>query len=180
MNDQERHALFSEQLTRCQSQVYGYIFGVVRNWQDADDVYQSVCLILWRKFETFEPGSNFLAWARQTTKIELSQFLRQRPSLCSVDETLLDDLVEPFVESHGGEAEPYLAALRHCKTKLNPADEDLLELHYSEDLGSREIAARLQRSQPSICRSLNRIRSWLLQCVQMELARQEHPGGEQP
>jgi hypothetical protein len=35
----------------------------------------------------------------------------------------------------------------------------------------------LQRHQPHVCRSLNRIRRWLLQCVQMDLAREEHPRG---
>jgi RNA polymerase sigma-70 factor, ECF subfamily len=178
MNEQERHTLFSELLTRHQSQIYGYIFGVVRNWEDADDLYQSVCLILWRKFESFRLGSNFLAWARQTTRIELSKFLRQKPSRSSVSEKLLDDLAEPFIETQSSEAESYLAALRRCKTKLTRADEELLELHYDEDRGSREIADRLRRSQPSICRSLNRIRCWLLKCIQMELARQEHSGGE--
>jgi RNA polymerase sigma-70 factor, ECF subfamily len=174
MSEQERHTLFSELLTRCQSQIYGYIFGVVRNWEDSDDVYQSVCLILWRKFESFRPGSNFLAWARQTTRIELSKFLRQKPSLSSVSEKLLDDLAEPFIEAQGGEAEPYLAALRRCRAKLSAADEELLELHYAEDLGSREIAGRLQRPQPSVCHSLNRIRNWLLECIQRELTSQEH------
>ena len=46
-----------------------------------------------------------------------------------------------------------------------------------EDFGSREIADRLRRPQTSVCRSLNRIRQWLLECIQMELARQEHSGG---
>ena len=71
-----------------------------------------------------------------------------------------------------------LAALRRCREKLSAADEELLNLRYVEDLGSREIANRLLRPQPSVCRSLNRIRNWLLECIEMELARQEHPGKE--
>ena len=110
----------------------------------------------------------------------MSKFLRQKQSPHSLSEKLLDDLAEAVIESQSGEAEPYLAALRRCKAKLRRADEELLELHYVEDLGSRQIADRLQRSQPSVCRSLNRIRCWLLQCVQMELARQEHSGEERP
>lgn len=174
MNEQERHRLFSELLTRHQGELYGYIFAVVRNWEDADDLYQSVCLILWRKFESFRGGSSFFAWARQTARIEMSQFLRRKHSPHSFSEKLVDELAEAVVEAQSGEVEPYLDALRSCKAKLSRADEDLLELHYAEDLGSRQIADRLQRSQPSVCRSLNRIRSWLLQCVRMELARQEH------
>ena len=68
MNQQERQNLFAELITRHQSELYGYIYAVVRNWEDTDDLCQSVCLILWRKFESFRPDSSFFAWARQTAK----------------------------------------------------------------------------------------------------------------
>jgi hypothetical protein len=47
-----------------------------------------------------------------------------------------------------------------------------------EDLGIREIAGRLQRLQPNVCRSLNRIRRWLMECIRIELAQREHAGKE--
>ena len=78
MNEQERHNLFSDLILAYQSELYSYIFAVVRNWEDADDLLQSVCLVLWRKFDSFRPGSNFLFWARRTAKIEVSNFLRHR------------------------------------------------------------------------------------------------------
>ena len=59
MNKQGHQNLFSELITRYQSELYGYIFAVVRNWEDADDLFQSVSLVLWRKFESFRPDSNF-------------------------------------------------------------------------------------------------------------------------
>jgi RNA polymerase sigma-70 factor, ECF subfamily len=174
MNEQDRNNLFSDLVARYQSELYGYIFAVVRSWEDADDLFQSVCLILWRKFGSFRPDSSFFAWARQTARIEVSKFLRQKQSLTSVSEKLLDDLAETVSEATSGETEMYLTALRHCKSKLCTADEELLELHYFEDLGSRQIADRLQRPQPSVCHSLNRIRCKLLECIQRELAQQEH------
>jgi RNA polymerase sigma-70 factor, ECF subfamily len=176
MNKQELHDLFSELITRHQSELYGYIFAVVRNWEDADDLYQAVCLILWSKFESFRPGSSFFAWARQTAKITVSNFLSRKPLPKYVTEDLLDDLADSIVKSHLDETELYLAALESCRAKLGTSDQELLQLHYAEDLGSRQIADRLRRSQSSVCNSLNRIRIWLLDCVQMELARQEHSG----
>ena len=65
MNEQQRHDLFSELIARHQSELYAYIFAIVRNWDDADDLYQSTCLVLWRKFESFRPGTSFFSWARQ-------------------------------------------------------------------------------------------------------------------
>jgi RNA polymerase sigma-70 factor (ECF subfamily) len=174
MNERSHQSLFSELITRYQSELYGYIFAVVRNWQDADDLFQSVSLVLWRKFESFRPGSNFFYWARQTAKIEVSNFLRHKQLPSYVTEELLDALVETVVEPQGNEAESYLTALRRCKEKLGPTDEELIELHYVDDLGSRQIAERLHRPQRGVLNSLNRIRSRLLECIQMDLARQEH------
>lgn len=176
MNKEDRQSLFSELLTRHQSELYGYIFAVVRDWGDADDLYQSVCLILWSKFESFRPGSSFFAWARQTAKITVSNYLKRKQLQTSANERLLDILTEAAVEGQDDDAEPYLIALRCCKRKLSVADEELLDLHYVDDLGSRQIADRLQRPQQSVCRSLNRIRNWLLECVRVELAQQEHSG----
>jgi RNA polymerase sigma-70 factor, ECF subfamily len=179
MNEQDRHNLFSELIAQHHSALYAYIFAIVRNREDAGDVFQSVCLVLWRKFETFQPGSSFFAWARQTAKLVVRSFLRYRKKLPNcVGEELLDALAESVLEAQNEGAEVYLSALRRCRDKLAAADGELLELRYVEGLGSRQIADRLERPQPSICRSLNRIRNWLMECVEMELARQEHSGRE--
>ena len=174
MNDPDKHAVFSELVTRHRSELYGYIFAVVRRWEDADDLFQSVCLVLWSKFDSFEPGSNFFAWARQTAKNKVTDFLRRRRQPYFVDGDSLDALTQITVDADNGMEDTFLSALRHCRKKLNGPDEAMLELHYGKDLGSRQIAEQLQRSQPSVCRSLNRIRNWLLECVRLEIARQEH------
>jgi RNA polymerase sigma-70 factor, ECF subfamily len=176
MSEQERHDLFSDLIVRYQSDLYSYILAVVRNWEDTDDLLQSVYTVLWRKFESFRPGSDFLFWARRTAKIEVSNFLRRHRLPSYATDELLDALVETDVETQGEQREPYLAALRRCREKLSPADEELIDFRYAEDLGSRQIAERLHRSQSSVCNSLNRIRSWLFECIQMELAQQEHFG----
>lgn len=173
MNNRERHNLYSELIARHQSELYAYIFAILRNWEDADDVFQSVCLTLWQKFEQFRPGSSFLSWARQTAKFEVRRFLRPKRSLSYANEELLDELTEAICEVQNNRGERGLAALERCREKLNVTDIELLELHYVQDLGSRQIADRLQRTQASVCNSLKRIRRWLLECVQTELARED-------
>jgi RNA polymerase sigma-70 factor, ECF subfamily len=174
MNDQDRHNLFSELVARHQSGLYAYIFAIVQNWEDADDLYQSTCLVLWRKFESFRPGSSFFSWARQTAKIEARNFLtRKQPPSC-VSAELVDALAETAVDAPGDDAELYLATMQRCRERLSATDEQLLQLRYVEDLNIQEIADRLQRVRQSVSRSLNRIRCWLLECMQVELARRDH------
>jgi RNA polymerase sigma-70 factor, ECF subfamily len=180
MNQQERHDLFSELIARHQSALYGYIFAVVRNREDADDLFQSLCVVLWRKFESFQPGSSFFAWARRSARLEVSSFLRRKHSLGYVSERVLDTLTSVAIDADGENEEPYLVALRRCQDKLSTADEELLDLRYVQQLGICEIADRLQRLQPSVSRSLSRIRRWLLECVKMELAKQERLTREHP
>jgi RNA polymerase sigma-70 factor (ECF subfamily) len=175
MNEKERQALFAELISRYQNELHGYIYAVVRNWDDADDLYQAVCLVLWSKFDLFQPGTSFFAWARETAKNKVGDFVRRRPSPTHVTEQLLDILAGTATDSHNSGPETYLAALRRCREKLTNSDEELIQLRYVEELNTIEIADRLQRLRPSISRSLNRIRRLLFECVEMEVAKQEHP-----
>jgi RNA polymerase sigma-70 factor (ECF subfamily) len=176
MNKQERHDLFTQLITRHQSDLYGYIFAIVRDWENASDLFQSICLVLWRKFDSFQPGTSFISWARQTAKIEVRHFLSRKKPLSYVSEELLNVLAETDFNVQSDEPELYLAALRRCRAKLSAADEELLALRYVEDLSSSQIADRLQRPQSGVCNSLKRIRRLLLECIEPEVVRQERSG----
>lgn len=177
MNEQDRHNLFAELITRHQSELYGYIYAVVRNWEDTNDLYQSVCVVLWHKFDLFRPGSNFFNWARQVAKNKVGNFVRHKRLPTYATDELLDILTEN-VPKTSDDSDAYLVALRHCKEKLSAADDELLRLRYVEDFSTVEIAERLQRLRPNVSRSLNRIRRWLLECIRLELAKREHRSKE--
>lgn len=175
MNEQERYDLFAELITRHQGQIYGFIYAAVRNREDTDDLFQSVSLVLWSRFDSFRPGTNFLAWARQVARNKISHFVMRKRLPIYVDKDLLGILINGSTTPRSDEAEVYLAGLRHCREKLSTTDEELLRLRYVEGLNVVQIAERTQRLQQSVSRSLNRIRGWLVECVRRELARQEHP-----
>lgn len=178
MNEQDRHDLFSELVAEHHNQLYAYIFAVVKNRADAEDLFQSVCLVLWRRFAEFRPNTDFFAWARQTAKFVLCSFLRHKKRLSDqTGEELMDALAETVSNTPGDGLEHYLTALRRCRGTLPPTDEELLRLRYVENLGVGEIASLQGRLNPNVSRSLNRIRRVLFDCIRMELARQEHPGG---
>jgi len=179
MDDQERRNLFSELIARHQSEIYGYIFAIVRNWEDADDLFQAVCLVLWSKFESFRSGSNFFAWARQTAKFKVRKYLTQK-KVNYINDELLDTLAETALITQDGGIDAGLAALQRCRKKLDVTDEELLELRYSDGLSTVEIADQLQRLRPSISRSLNRIRRRLLECIEKELGQQRQAREELP
>ena len=177
MNEQDRHTLYTELIVRHQSELYAYIFAIARNWEDTDDLYQTVCLVLWEKFDSFQPGTSFFAWARHTAKLTARNFMKRKQSRTCVSEKLLDALAETTFDTSSAESDlSFMAALERCREKLVAADDELLELRYVDDLGSRQIANQLQRPQQSVCQSLKRIRRWLMECVEREVKQDERFG----
>ena len=61
--DSERKAEFADYLRQHQSQLFGYIHSLVRDLNDADDLFQQTTVILWNKFAEFDRRRSFVAWA---------------------------------------------------------------------------------------------------------------------
>ena len=71
-------AEFAEQLVRHHAQLLGYIYSLVRDLDDADDLFQQTSLVLWDKFEQFDPSRSFVSWACGVARYEVLNFLRAR------------------------------------------------------------------------------------------------------
>ena len=54
----------------------GYIYALVHNMNDAEDIYQQTSVILWRKFEEYEAESDFFRWASIIARYEVLNFFR--------------------------------------------------------------------------------------------------------
>ena len=52
-------------MTRHQRRIYSYIYTLVPNRPDADDILQETSLVICEKFDEFEAGTDFVAWACQ-------------------------------------------------------------------------------------------------------------------
>jgi RNA polymerase sigma-70 factor (ECF subfamily) len=57
-----------------QKQILAYIMTYVPNRSDADDILQNTLSILWKKFDRYEPGSDFLAYAVTIAKYEILSY----------------------------------------------------------------------------------------------------------
>src|SRR5215216_1469947 len=52
-------------LTRHQRQIFSYIYVLVPNRADAEDLLQETSVVICEKFDEFREGSDFVAWACQ-------------------------------------------------------------------------------------------------------------------
>jgi RNA polymerase sigma-70 factor (ECF subfamily) len=162
---------FAELLRRNQTQLFGYIYSLVRDLDDADDLFQQTSLVLWGKYEQFDPTRSFVGWACGVARYEVLNFLRAR----SRNRLYFSDALNlALIESHES-LEPELLddrrdALAGCLKKLRERDQELLEACYGRSLRIPELATTWGRSTHSIHNSLRRIRRSLFECVRRSLA----------
>jgi RNA polymerase sigma-70 factor (ECF subfamily) len=160
---------FAQLLAQHEARLFGYIHALVMNAADAEEVYQDTVLALWRKFDQFQPETNFAAWARAAAHFEVQHYFRGASRRRSrFDPVLVDEIAATQMQldqSETPDAETYFDALRKCKELLPDADQRLIEMCYLASLGVSKTARRLGRSPQSVCNSLSRIRRALFDCI---------------
>jgi RNA polymerase sigma-70 factor (ECF subfamily) len=168
-------AEFATRLRRHQTQLFGYIYSLVRDLDDADDLFQQTSLVLWDKYEMFDPSKSFLAWACGVARFEVSNFLRSRSRQRL---HFSDDLAMILIDAHEEQEvdaeslEGRRNALASCMSKLRQRDQELLDACYGRSARIPDVAHDCGRSTQSIHNSLRRIRRVLFECVSRSLARE--------
>jgi RNA polymerase sigma-70 factor (ECF subfamily) len=168
---------FAALLRRHQTRLYAYIHSLVRDLNDADDLFQQTTLILWKKFAEFDAARSFFSWACGIARLEVANFLRGRGRqrlYFSDDLNLL--LIEAQADVPDEELECRRDALARCVEKLRQRDRELLQECYGGAAGVHEAAGRRGRSTQSVYNSLRRIRRALFECIGRTLERESRPG----
>src|SRR3954454_20816916 len=157
-------------MTRHQRQIFSYIYTLVPNRYDAEDLLQETSLVICETFEDFKEGTDFVAWVCQIAYWRI-RYSRQKFARCKVvfDQTVIDavahtavTLVEELDERH--------EALAKCLRRLPTRDRELVLTRYEPGSGVEEAARRSGRSIEAAYKALARLRKLLMDCVTNELA----------
>ena len=172
-SDQRRRRTSPSGSRRHQAQLFGYIYSLVRDLDDADDLFQQTSLVLWDKFDQFDPSQELhrLGLRRGPVRgLELPP-RRSRQRLYFSDELslmLIDAHEELEQERRRGAARGPGRCLKKLRPRRPGACRRLLR---ARRRGSRRSPTRWGRSTQSIHNSLRRIRRTLFECVSRSLAR---------
>jgi RNA polymerase sigma-70 factor (ECF subfamily) len=168
-NEDAHSAVFVELLTQHQRKLYGYIYTLVHNSTDSDDLLQQTNLVLWKKHLEYELGTNFMAWACRIAFFNVQNFLKSkgRSRVCFNDNLLskLADLQIDRTEVHTIHSQ----VLAYCLGKLSLTSQQLLKLCYDGNHSIQEVAQQLGRPVGSMYTTLSRIRLKLWECIQHAL-----------
>jgi RNA polymerase sigma-70 factor (ECF subfamily) len=165
---------FAELLRMHHTQLFGYLYALVHNANDAEDIYQETCMVLWEKFGEFQEGTHFFSWAVTIARYKVLNFLRVRKRRWQFSEELRLQLGDAFAELDTNLLQSRLEALQECKERLSKDELQLLDACYGSELSFREIANRLRRSPKSVYRVLDRIRVGLMKCIEGRLRDTDH------
>jgi RNA polymerase sigma-70 factor, ECF subfamily len=147
-----------------------YVMSLVANRHDAEDVLQRAGMIMWRRFDTFDSGTDFIAWATTVCFYEARNFLR---TVGRARVTFDDRLLEILAAERALDVRrwnPRLAALEACLEKLDASGRELVEAVYTQGLDTTEVARRRSLAVQTIYNKLNFIRRALAECVERRLA----------
>ncbi|WP_422927765.1 sigma-70 family RNA polymerase sigma factor [Singulisphaera sp. PoT] len=165
-----RNTEFASRLQQHQTQLFSYLYSLVRDLDDADDLFQQTSLVLWDKFDQYDPSRSFIAWACGVARFEALNFLRSRSrQRVHFSDELALMLIEAHEELANEPLEDRRTALEACMKKLRSRDQELLTACYGRSARIPEVAEGWGRSTHSIHNSLRRIRRTLYECVSRSL-----------
>ncbi len=157
-------------MTQHQRRIFAYLYTLVPNRHDAEDLLQETSLVIYEKFHEFEPGTDFVAWACQIAwwrvRAARQKFARSKVVF---DDNVLDS-VACTAATMREELDTRHVALEHCLQKLHPRDRELVLSRYEPGSGVEEAAQRSGRSLVAAYKALGRIRKLLFDCVSNQLA----------
>ena len=157
-------------MTRHQRQIFSYIYVLVPNRSDAEDLLQETSLVICEKFHEFREGTDFVAWACQIAYWRV-RYSRQKFARSKV--VFGQEIVDAVAQTAGtmaDELDDRHEALGRCLEKLNHRDRELLMARYERGGGVEEAARRSGRTVTTAYKALARLRKLLLDCVTTRLA----------
>lgn len=162
----ERMTEFLDLYSRHYSRLQFYVMALLPAANDAADVLQETSLVLWRKFGTFQSGTNFFAWACKIARLQVMKYReRQGRSAQLFELNVLEQLADQAFRAASDSSLP-LQALDDCIGKLSDGDRTLIRKRYQPGISVNDLANESGRSANALSQSLGRIRRALLACIE--------------
>ena len=160
-----------------QGRLLGFILKLIPNYSAAEDILQETALILWQKFDTYQPGSSFMAWAKQIAKHKVMDYIKRCKvrSIVQFNPQIIEDLAAEEI-SHSVDLE-YSEALQGCVDKLENKSKEVIHLRYIDRLKVKDIAKQLGMTPNTLSKHISRVHFLLKKCIEEKLLMQRKNNG---
>jgi RNA polymerase sigma-70 factor (ECF subfamily) len=175
-DDEESRAVFARVFAQHDRWLYAYLVTLLGRPAYAEEVFQEVCVVLWREYRKFDPSTNFMKWASVIALNQVRKFRRtERRHGAAVSGAMLSDSVIDLLAEEAVDQADLLdarrAALHACLERLGASDRELVRACYGDARTSIKSAAeRLRRPANTVYKAMNRIRRVLHDCINRRLS----------
>ncbi|RCS54076.1 hypothetical protein DTL42_02690 [Bremerella cremea] len=169
-NDTDKQSRFAEFYITHQEQLKGYVYSLVANWSDAEEVFQRTSLLLWRKWEQFDEQREFLPWAFGFARIEAKRFHSERGRQLKMLSDSAMEALDAVIVENGNALDERLAALEHCVKKLPAQQRSILWASYNQANSIENVGEMFGLSANAVYKRLRKIREMLHRCIDVRVA----------
>ncbi|TWT80773.1 RNA polymerase sigma factor CarQ [Planctomycetes bacterium CA13] len=167
--DIAKEEAFMRLFLQSERRILGFVLSLVPNMADAEDLLQETCTTMWRKYDAFEPGTNFAAWGITIARYQVLRYRRKKQTskVLFSEPTML--MIAEAAGQLSSQSDVRAEALQSCLSELREKDHQLIQLKYFAENSTKEVSAQVGRSVESVYKSLNRIHDRLLYCIRQSL-----------
>lgn len=163
------HKRFFELFLNAQPRIYGFLYVMIHNRADVEDLLQETVTSMWENFDKYQEGTDFSTWGIAIARNKAINFIKKN----SRSRSHLSEDVYNMIAEHEDQGKTdyteHAEALEQCSKKLNELDRKIISLRYKDEISMKKIAQMLGRSSTGIYHTMARIHTLLQECIRRTL-----------
>ena len=172
-SEDERYEVFVAKFAHHEPDLRRFIRSLLPTWADTDEVLQQTAIVIWRKFDQYDPETNFMKWACVIARFEA---LAYRRKMARDRLVFREDVMELMADEGAEEVDTRRAehdALETCLHDMPDKQRRFLTLAYTPGIKVKELAAETGSTSAAFYMRLKRLRHQLMQCVESKIEQPE-------
>lgn len=147
------------------SRLTAYLWSIVRDNHEADDLFQDLCLRAIRESDRFNDEEHLLKWSTRAARDRAIDQLRSaRRNVKTLDAAVLATLESEWHDPNVP-TDDVTEALDHCLGQLPDKSRALLDQKYRDGLAGLDIAKATGRKRDAVYKSITRLHAVLYDCI---------------
>lgn len=160
---------FEELINRYKNSIFGIVYRIIGQYQEAEDVCQEVFIIVYEKLYQFDPGRKFAPWINRIAINTSISNIRKKKKVITLafEESMYNQNDVPYSVSYKDDPE-LMFEEKELEQEINAAIQalpdsyrEVIILRYRLDLSNQEIADTLSISRENVEVKIHRARKAL-------------------
>lgn len=165
-SEDDRYELYVGLFARHEAELRRFLASFLPSWGDVDDLVQRTAIAIWRKFDQFDPETDFMKWACVVARFEALAFRRKAARDRLVfREDVLELMVEEAAEEMEGRSAEH-QALESCLLAMPEKQRKFVMLAYTPGVNVKEMAEEAGSTAAAFYMRLKRLRRQLMKCIE--------------